>query len=364
MSRPIRILLTTSNFHKAGSGKVIHDLVKGIDKNNFQISIACGNNLGEFFKEVEALGVPIYIYETKTQYRPYHNLYRRIWDISKFYREHQFDIIHSWQWSSDWTEALAAKLAGVKWIYTKKAMGFKSKHWKIKSYLADYIITINDEMRGYFPKKKQQSLIPLGIDTDYYNPSQFNNNQKLTDTKFKIITVANLVPVKGVEVLLTAIKKLNDKNLTLTIVGDYSNTYGEILIAKVQDLGMESYVDFLGIKIDVRPYIAQADLFVIPTLNMGRKEGMPMALVEAMSMGVPVLGSDISGINYVLKDFGDLLFPAGDVAVLSQKIKEIQTKNFNERKVIGFALRDYCISNFSSKSFINNHETLYRNLLK
>lgn len=74
MNRRIRILFTISNFDTAGSGKVVYDLIYGLDKSKFEIEIACGNDKGEFFKTVKALGLPIHIFETKTSYRPYYSL--------------------------------------------------------------------------------------------------------------------------------------------------------------------------------------------------------------------------------------------------------------------------------------------------
>ncbi|WP_400077997.1 glycosyltransferase [Winogradskyella sp. R77965] len=364
MDKPIRILFTTSNFNKAGSGKVIYDLIKGLDKAKFEITIACGDNLGEFFKVIETLNVPIHIFKTKTSYRPYYGLFFRVCHISKFYRTHQFDIIHSWQWSSDWTEALAAKFAGIKWIYTKKAMGYESKHWKLKSYLANFIVTINAEMQSYFPNKKQQALIPLGIDTTYYNPELFEDKISDETSKFKIITVANLVPVKGIEVLIKALKILNNENIVLTIVGDHNNSYGNALLKMVTDLKLNEYVVFLGKKADVRHFISKSDVYVIPTLDEGRKEGMPMALVEAMSMGIPVIGSNVSGINFVLKDFKNLLFKAGDSNSLAKKIDDIKNLTDLERKQLGNTLRSYCMNHFSLTNFIKAHEQLYIKLLK
>src|SRR5690606_18695909 len=250
----------------------------------------------------------------------YYNLIFRIWKISKFFKQNQYDIIHSWHWSSEWTEALAAKLAGIKWIYTKKAMGFSDRNWQIKSYLADFIVTINDQMQSYFPNKKQQSLIPLGIDTAYYDPKLYENQKHRNTTKFNLITVANLVPVKGIEVLLEAMHQLDDTTFQLSILGDCDNDYGQDMRAFCEHLGIQKQVRFLGKQLDVRPYLAESDLYIIPTLDEGRKEGMPMALVEAMSMGIPVLGSDITGINYVLKNFRNLLLPAGDSTALYLKI--------------------------------------------
>lgn len=362
MAKKTKLLFTISNFNTAGSGKVVYDLVNGLDKTKFDIEIACGSNEGSFFAVVESLNIPIHIFETKATYRPYHNLLFRVWKISKFYKKHQYDIVHSWQWSSDWTEALAARLVGVKWMYTKKAMGFDTKHWHIKSYLANFIVTINDEMRNYFPKKKAQALIPLGIDTEYYNSDKVQKIALGDPSKFHIITVANLVPVKGIEVLIKAVDKLNDKTIELTILGDCDNEYGEKMKELTRSLGLQKQIHFLGKQLDVRPYFKSADLYIIPTLNEGRKEGMPMALVEAMSMGVPVLGSNITGINYVLKDFKNLLFKPGDTEDLALKINQFNSMDKKRRIELGQDLRKYCETYFTMDSFIAAHEKLYKRI--
>ena len=361
MSKRIKVLITTSNFKTAGSGKVIFDLVKGLDKTKYEVAIACKHNKGDYFKTIESLDVPIHIFDTKTNYRPYTSLFSRIRKISKFFKTHEVDIVHSWQWSNDWTEALAAKWAGAKWIYTKKAMGFESKHWQIKSYLADFIITINDEMRANFPKKKNQQLIPLGIDTNFYSPEHFEHTEP--SKHFEIITVANLVAVKGIEILIKAIHLLADEQLHLTIVGDKDNPYGRAMEALTIELGLEQTVKFMGKQPDVRAFIAKSDLYVIPTLDEGRKEGMPMALVEAMSMGIPVLGSNISGIKFVLKAFPDLLFEAAHVEGLSKSIAKIKALKPEAQKEIGQNLRQYCERNFTLKQFVGAHESLYAHLL-
>ncbi|SRX75618.1 glycosyltransferase family 4 protein [Aequorivita antarctica] len=358
----IKILYTIPNFDTAGSGKVVYDLVKGLDRKIFEVEVACSSNRGAFFSEMEGLGIPILIVETTTKYRPYNSLFFRIKTIKNFLRSNNYDIVHSWHWSSDWTEVLAARWAGAKWIYTKKAMSWGNKHWKIRSYLANFIITINDEMHNYFPNKKNQKLIPLGIDTNYYNPDLFPEKLGANDT-FNIITVANLVPVKGIEVLIKAIKRLDDSSIKLTVLGDNTNEYGQYLISVCKQLNIEGQVNFLGKKTDVRPYIAASDLYVIPTLNEGRKEGMPMALVEAMSMGTPVLGSDISGINFVLKHFKNLLCKAGSESNLANEILKIKALTIQERIHLGNELRTYVIENFNYDIFIAEHQKLYKRII-
>mgnify|MGYP001495538603 CR=1 FL=1 len=306
MNQKIKVLYTIPNFDTAGSGKVVYDLVKYIDKDKFEVAIACDHSRGEFFKVIEQLGVTIYIQPMTTLYRPYISLYQRVKTIAKFIKKHQFDIVHSWHWSSDWTEVLAARMGGAKYVYTKKAMSWGNKHWKIKSYLSNYILTINPEMQKYFSYKKNQKLIPLGIDTNFYSSSNFQ--KKVSESNFEVVTVANLVPVKGIEVLIKAIKIIGDESIHLKIVGDTKNSYADYLKKLCSSLFLNEQVSFIGKKNDVRKYIADSDIYVIPTLDTGRKEGFGVALIEAMSMGVPVIGSRTSGIKYILENYQDFLF--------------------------------------------------------
>jgi glycosyltransferase involved in cell wall biosynthesis len=363
-NRKIKILFTIPNFNTAGSGKVLYDLVNGLDPERFEVSVVCNHDRGDLFEHVKALGVQMYLIRSTVPLRPYFNLIFRLKDFRSFIKTHQFDIVHSWHWSSDWTEALAARLSGVRWLYTKKAMGFDNVHWKIRSYLANFIVTINNEMQAYFPNKKQQALIPLGIDSDYYNAKAFEAKSHSGTNEFHIITVANLVPVKGIEVLINAVHKLNDASVKLTILGDHTGEYGDAMIALKDRLDMHQQVQFLGKQLDVRPKLAASDLYVIPTLDEGRKEGMPMALVEAMCMGIPVLGSNITGINFVLKDFDNLLFQPGEAEELTLKINAIRSMSIEERNKLGSSLRDYCLKHFSLETFIKAHETVYLNLAK
>lgn len=355
INRKLKVLYTIPNFNTAGSGKVLYDLANGLDASKFEVHIACSHNKGAFFAEIEKLGIPIHIIETTCNLRPYYRLFSRLKTFKTFVKQNQFDIVHSWHWSSDWTEVLASRLAGAKYIYTKKAMTWGNLHWKIKSFLADFIVTINAEMKNYFPYKKAQKLIPIGLDTSFYNPELFP--KKRNDT-FKIITVANLVPVKGIETLIKALQLLDNKNMLLEILGDDTTNYASELKQLVNDLQLENQVSFLGKHIDIRPFLVNADLYVMPS----KMEGLGMALIEAMTMRLPVLGSNISGINFVLKDFPEYLFEVSNVEMLSQKIVAMYSKSDQELAVIGAKLREYCIQHFSMDKFIKDHEDLYKKI--
>lgn len=367
MSKRIRILYTIPNFNTAGSGRSVYDLVKHLDRTVFEPEICCFHDRGVFFKDVEALGVKIHIFPFTTSYRPWIGFLTRVLKIRNFFKTHQIDVIHSWHWSSDISEPLAAKLAGIPYVYTKKAMGWGNRYWKWRSQLSSKVIVVNEDMvSAYFSKMLNRIVqFPLAIDVNKFLPIQASESLKkeldILPNDFVIISVANLVPVKGIETLLDAVEQLKDNNLKVLIVGNDTNSYGEEMKTRYKN---NSNIQFLGKQMDVKPYLALADLFVIPTKDEGRKEGIPNAPLEAMAMGKLVLGSHISGIYDILKPFPEFMFHADDVIGLSQKIKEIQTMDLLKRQQLEVAMRHRVIDVFSIDSFLKSHESLYLELVK
>ena len=97
-------------------------------------------------------------------YRPFITFPFRLIKTIRFFRKQKFDLIHSWHWSSDFTEPFAAKLAGIPFVYTKKAMGWGNKAWLWRSKLSTNIIAINNDMMIQ-NKTKQNKDNLLGQET-------------------------------------------------------------------------------------------------------------------------------------------------------------------------------------------------------
>lgn len=361
MGKRIKILFTIPNFDTAGSGKVVYDLVKGLDKKRFEPHICCTHTKGEFFKKIKELEVPIHIFSFYVSYRPFINLPISIWRIAQFFRKHRFDIIHSWHWSSDITEPIAAKLAGIPYIYTKKAMGWGNRSWTWRSQLSSHIIAINkDMMTDFFGNMKDKTtLMPLGVDTEVFKPENDSidvpTDIPVNKSDFIITTVANLVPVKNIELLIKAFLMLNQSKIKLFIIGNYDNSYGKNLKSEFEN----QRIVFLGKRTDVRSYLNVSDIFVIPSI----KEGLPIAPLEAMACGKIVLGSDIPGVREILEDFPKLLFESGNVLTLKEKIEWLITLSDEERKDLSRKMRKKVLQDFNLSRFILNHESLYNNLI-
>lgn len=118
----LKILYTIPNFNTAGSGRALLNIAKGLDKNKFEVHIACKIDEGEFFKVVKDSGIPVHVFNYEAPMRPVFQLLKQAWKISRKLKEIKPDIIHSFHYSNNYGEALSAKLAGAKWVFTKKNM--------------------------------------------------------------------------------------------------------------------------------------------------------------------------------------------------------------------------------------------------
>ncbi len=368
----IKVLFTIPNFDTAGSGKALLKIACGLNRELFDPHIACFHNRGAFFKTVEASGIPIHIFQFTCKVRP---VWKGLWDCwqrSRFFRSNKFDIVHSYHYAADYSEALAVRMAGIKWGFTKKNMnwgGSSKNSWKLRSALANFIAVQNKDMiREFYPGSGKTWFLPRGVDTSEFHPA-IRDEELLSglgiDRNARIVmNVANMVPVKGLDVLINAFSKSSFPNSVLILVGDNNNEYGTQLSHLVEESGLKNRVIFTGKRPDISRFLSVADLFVLPTLNEGRKEGSPVALLEAMACGVPVIGTRISGIKDQLANFSEFLVTAGDVDALHQKMEEVLAMPQDKLKNLRQRLVDEVQNSFTLKREITRHEEMYKKWLK
>jgi len=141
----------------------------------------------------------------------------------------------------------------------------------------------------------------------------------------RILAAGRFVPKKGFLVLLTACALLKARGTPFTarIVGD--GPLREGLISDCRVLGLEQYVEFPGWLPEerLRAEYARADLFCCPSVEApdGDRDGLPNVLVEAMSTGLPAVGSNLSGIPEAIgHDETGLLVPPGNGIALANAL--------------------------------------------
>ena len=176
----IRILYTIPNFDTAGSGIPLLKIAQNLNREYFKPEIACLHGKGVLFQDMIKSGMKVHFIDLYKNARPISRMLWECFQLSKVFKRINPDIIHSYHYAADYTEPLAAKMAGIKWVYTKKNMSWKGpsfRGWKLRSWFADGIICQNTEMvRTFFPSWEKVKLIPIGVDVDEYKKQSGNTD--------------------------------------------------------------------------------------------------------------------------------------------------------------------------------------------
>jgi glycosyltransferase involved in cell wall biosynthesis len=288
--------------------------------------------------------------------------------LSKIFRKINPHIIHSYNYSDDYSEALTAKLSGIKWVYTKKNMGWGSNAWKVRTKLSDAIIPQNQEMIDiFFGGMKKNFLIPIGIDTnEFTNISRDKCLIKklgLENSYPIILTIANIIPIKGIDILIKGFElALEDfPDAKLVIVGEDKTSYAEKLKESVKEIGLYEKVVFTGKQDDIKQFFGAADIFILSSMKTG--EGGPISVLEAMSSGILSFGSDVPGIRDQFREFQDQLFESENPGSLANKIIFAMRMSGEEKSKRLELQKDFIRKNYSIESEVRQLENLYIKLV-
>lgn len=163
-------------------------------------------------------------------------------------------------------------------------------------HLADGISVQSKGNKEYFSKFLQKKVSVI------YNPvfikSEFVGKALETPKEPVIVSVGRLNKVKNQELLLDVFHELhyNYPDYRLVIYGE--GNYREVLEKKIRDLQLEKYVSLPGACTDVLSRILSAEIFVMTS----DYEGMSNALIEAMTLGIPVVSTRVSGAVDIIRD--------------------------------------------------------------
>lgn len=182
---------------------------------------------------------------------------------------------------------------------------------------------------------------------------------------FSILFLGVLIERKGVADLLDAINILNKENrlnnakrkIRFVIAG--SGQLEDALKQKSKDLGIDKWTEFTGwVTADQKPdYLLSSQLMVLPSYN----EGLPIALLEAISYGLPIISTKVGSIDEAVEHGKNgYLIEAGDVRKLSEELlKFIETDRSDWAEYSRFS-RDYAIEKFSEDQYFESIINLYK----
>jgi glycosyltransferase involved in cell wall biosynthesis len=203
------------------------------------------------------------------------------------------------------------------------------------------------------------SVMYNGYDSSLFYPKDLKKCRKLLNLpydKFIILTVGNLLEVKGHKYLIEAVSEviLSRQNILCIIVGD--GILKEKLDTQIKSAGLENHVKLVGGKPHgtIPLWMNASNLFVLSSLN----EGNPIVMLESIGVGLPFIGTKVGAIPEIIysEDYGLLVNP-DDSKDLAKKISTAMDKKWDKRKIIDYS------DNFSWDNIAEHLQKLYMSLI-
>jgi glycosyltransferase involved in cell wall biosynthesis len=308
MIKILYILEATSG----GTQKHVIDIAKKIDKSEFQIDIIYSTDRNKNFVQESkgifnnTIGLPI---KRSASFTDISNIIK----MRRIILENNYDIVHCHSTKAGFVGRLAAFVSRhPNVIYSPHGFMFCDNRILMKRYL---YLTM-EKYLGYLTQKLiavsgserdlaiQHNIVPNKKIITLYNsidPSDFddfnyiNNVPEKMKNGSEIIlgTVGRLYYQKDPITLIKSFKIINSKfpNTKLVMVGD--GPLEQVCIKLIDKLGLNSKIDLTGYQKNSKAYYKMFDIFILSS----HYEGLPYALLEAMSMGIPSVGTDVVGIK-------------------------------------------------------------------
>jgi glycosyltransferase involved in cell wall biosynthesis len=205
-------------------------------------------------------------------------------------------------------------------------------------------------------------VIPNGIDTDRFQPrgrrSLARRALGVPGTTPLVVTVANLTVVKGIDVLVEAAIRVKAALPRCVFIVAGRGSERSKLIERITALGLMRDFRLLGSHDDVADLLEAADVFLLPS----RAEGQPNAVLEAMSMGLPVVATRVGGVPELVRHECEALLVASEEpdALAGACLRILGSARLGRR--LGQAGRARVCAQFSLGEMVRRYETLYEQL--
>jgi len=368
-----------------------HLLLPQIDyflSQNLSVEVACSP--GKEVKELQKQGYVIHPIQIERRIAPI-SILASIYQLKKLIQQHQYDLIHLHTPIAAVIGRIAAKLAGVnRIVYTAHGFPFHDQSSpsqynfyfaveKISALFTDLILSQNYEdiataqKSGLCPPEKI-CYLGNGVDIERFNRDRLDSNHQIKlrkslgipDTANLIIgTIGRLTRKKGSGYLIEAAAKLIPQfpNLHILVIGGQLGTDPEPfqteLVERIRTLEIENHVTLTGYREDTPELLGLLDIFTLPTFT---HEGLPRSILEAMSMALPVVATDIRGCREaVVHGKTGLIVPPQNSESLAEALEKLLSDT-SSQQVFGQAGRQRVEAEYDERFVFQRLAECYREL--
>jgi glycosyltransferase involved in cell wall biosynthesis len=326
MEPKIKVLHMINSLGYGGAEMLLIDFVNNWRSSEYEIHVGYIKGSGELRKLQTNFDVRLVDFSHNGKFTFYSLI-----EVRRYIIQNRISILHTHDPQSgilsrgaSWSSG--RRIAVVTTRHTQVLFGKQPLIYKFENLLlrgSDAVVCISESVQdvlvhNYGIDVKKTIVLPNSIDTTYFS-------RRLTQPEYQsgeinIGSVGRLIDVKGFDVLIDAFAIFHQRhtNSHLSIIGDgvQMNILKECAIRS----GLRESVAFLGYRDrnEVKSFLENIHIFVLPS----RQEGFGIALIEAMAMCVPVIGSNIGGIKEIIDDGNTgLLFESDNPKHLAEQIE-------------------------------------------
>jgi glycosyltransferase involved in cell wall biosynthesis len=344
---------------------------KEANRRGFKLAvISLGEDIdSQYVKQLRSLGVAVYFFPTNRIF-DFNNLYR----ITKLFLAERPDILHTHLTYSNIIGSMIARLTRIPIVATLHSTGIderfraprteKAEKFALR-HLVNKIIACGPAVARHYQsniKDEPVLVIPNAVeDAPQISFSERDDLRKQIvgdSDRPIIISVGRLVRLKGFEDLLDAFYILHSfhPDAFLAIVGGGGNIKN-VLDQKIKVLNLAGHVGLLGWRTDVPELLLASDMFVLAS----HWEGLPIAILEAMAAGLPVLATDV-GDNAWAIDLAGITVPPRQPEMLADAMKEL-LDDPARRRILGQVAKARIGDVFNPSIWFDKTISVYQKLL-
>lgn len=304
----MRILYIIPEFDEGGVETHVLNLISELVRMNHGYEITLASSGGrlehELPESVHVIHLPV---ERKN---PFTLIYSAI-RLAILNKKFHWDIIHAHSRVPAFVAWLLSSVTNTKWLMTAHAL-YSLNLGILPMKHSDGVICVSEAVRHHLVNHIPENTItiPNGIIPPELKHSDFNH-EGIT----RFLFVGRLTKLKGLDVALHALSELKNYDWTLDVLGE--GPHHEELEELSRNLGLSSRVIFQGgkDKHEVEEFMAKSSCLIFPSFS----EGMGLSALEAMSMGLPVIASDLEALHEFSE--GELI-PAGDADAWREALRK------------------------------------------
>lgn len=368
---PSRVVHIVEDLKIGGIEKVIAAIVLDLDKDKYRPEVWCLARGGAVADDLVNRGVPLKILHLSSYHNPF-NVAR----LSRLISESRADILHLHGNFAGTFGRLSALLRrppvvlyhvhSTHYDYGRRSIFIE----RFLSHFTDRLICISVAVQSFIVQEEgipetKTCVIYNGVDSKFASSVGGDLLAKkafwgINDNDTVITITASLRPIKGHSVLLEAFRRVLESGVNgkLLIVGD-GPLKPEIQLT-AERLGISKRVIFAGERTDVIDMLKMSHIFVLPSVG---REGLGIALIEAMAAGLPLVGSRLGGIPEVIHDgVNGLLVTSGSADELASAIIRL-ARDASLREEMGRNGMRIFDEKFTQSGMLHRIESLYDKLL-